>query len=43
MNATGSLAIFIPVTIVYFILKYYLIDSKMSESGTLSSIITIGY
>ena len=43
MNATGSLAIFVPVTIVYFILKYYLIDSKMSESGTLSSIITIGY
>ena len=43
MNATGSLAIFIPVTIVYFILKYYLIDSKMSESGALSSIVTIGY
>ena len=43
MNATGSLAIFVPVTIVYFILKYYLIDSKMSESGALSSIVTIGY
>lgn len=43
MNATGSLAIFVPVTIIYFILKYYLIDSKMSDVGTLSSIITIGY
>ena len=42
-TSAGSLVVFCLATIAYFIAKFYLVDSHMNTSGSLSMIIQLVY